>query len=138
MVSLSKAIVVLAVLLGLCSAFTVSAKAERRLEKSEVDLEFTVSAEDKDPAKALDKAQKQAEKLAKALEKLGGEDGVYVSEPSVEAVLSEDGKVTGYETEIEVELDLADGKNLAKAIEIGSKFGTLSDVEYEIDEVSPM
>jgi hypothetical protein len=34
-----------------------------------------------------------------------------------------------------VELDLKSIKDLAKAIEEGSKFGHLKDVEYEVDEV---
>jgi uncharacterized protein YggE len=136
MVSVSKVIVLVVVLLGLASALIVSAKAERRLPKTEVDIEFTVTAEDKTPAKALEKANSEAQKLAKAVEKFGSKGGVYVSEADLEAVVDANGKVTGYKSEIEVELDLEDGKNLAKAVEAGSKFGTLSDVEYEVDEVS--
>lgn len=66
MVSVSKLILIVALLFGCVSAFStiLRAKAERRLPKTEVDVEFTVSGEDKDPAKALEKAQAQAKKLS--------------------------------------------------------------------------
>jgi hypothetical protein len=70
------------------------------------------------------------------LKKFAGEDGVVASENNIDAVVGADGKVTGFKATIEVELDLNDQKDLAKAIEEGSKFGQLSDVEYEVDEVT--
>lgn len=117
------------------SGIIVTGRAEGHIPKTEVDLEFLVTFEDKAPAKALDGAQKQAEKLVKALKGFAGEDGVAGSEADIEAVVGADGKVTGYKASIEVELDLKDQKDIAKAIDAGSKFGQLQDVEYEVDEV---
>ena len=105
------------------------------MPKTEVDLEFIVRFEDKTAAKALDGAQKQSDKLVKALKRFAGDDGVVASENNIEAIIGADGKVTGFKASIEVELDLKEQKDLAKAIEEGSKLGQLQDVEYEVDEV---
>jgi hypothetical protein len=43
--------------------------------------------------------------------------------------------LTTYKASIEVEINLNNIKDLAKAIEEGSKFAQLHDVEYEVDEV---
>lgn len=50
--------------------------------------------------------------------------------------MDDNGALKHYVSTIEVELDLKDSKSLGKAIEAGSKFATLQDVEYEVDEVS--
>lgn len=123
-------------LVAAASRIIVTGRAEGHVPKTEVDLEFLVTFEDKSAGKALEGAQKQSDKLVKALKKFAGEDGVTASENNIEAITADDGSVVGYKASIEVELDLKEQKDLSKAIEEGSKLAKLQDVEYELDEVN--